>query len=229
MKASTPPATRSTAGLRRILLVEDHPIMREGIARWINRDPALEVCGEAATAPHGLQAAEQLRPDLVLCDISLGNRNGLELVKDLRAIDPELPIVMLSMHDESVYALRAVRAGARGYVMKEAGGAEVVAAVKEVLAGGTVFSRRVTSQLMAEVSGHRRGRLSPVASLTDREFEIMHLYGDGKTTREIADQLHLSPKTVGTHRAHICRKLDLKSTAELIRYAAQAADTLPSP
>ncbi|MCU0770139.1 MAG: response regulator transcription factor [Verrucomicrobia bacterium] len=209
---------------QRILIVEDHPMMREGIANWINHDPELEVCAEAGNAAEALHAAEQSKPDLVLCDITLAGRNGIELVKDLKALRPELPVVMLSMHDESVYALRAVRAGARGYVMKKVGGAEVVAAVKQVLLGGTAFSPGVASQLLDEFAGRARGRHSPLAVLTDREFEVFQLLGLGKTNREIARQLNLSPKTVEVHRVNLRNKLKLKSTPELIRYAVHYAE-----
>jgi DNA-binding NarL/FixJ family response regulator len=202
--------------------------MREGIANWINHDPELEVCGEAGSAAEALRATEKLKPDLVLCDITLAGRNGIELVKDLKALDSELPVVMLSMHDESVYALRAVRAGARGYVMKKAGGAEVVAAVKQVLAGGTAFSTGVAGQILDEFAGRARGRQSALAVLTDREFEVFQLLGEGQTNREIARQLNLSPKTVEVHRVNLRNKLKLKSTPELIRYAVHyaQADTL---
>ncbi len=205
----------------RILVIEDHPLMREGISTWISHDPELELCGEASSAEEGLSAVSRLKPDLVLSDITLTGRSGLELIKDLKAVDPDLPVVMLSMHDESVYALRAMRAGARGYVMKKAGGAEVVSSIKEVLAGGSAFSRSVTNQIVAEFSGREQGHHSPVAALTDREFEILQLYGSGKTSGEIARTLHLSPKTVGAHRSSICQKLQLNSTAEVVRYAVQ--------
>jgi len=211
---------------RRILIVEDHPLMREGIAKWISNDPQLEVCGEAGCSAEGLRAVNCLEPELVLCDITLAGRSGLELLKDLHALNSDLPVIMLSMHDESVYALRAMRAGARGYVMKKSGGAELVAAIKEVLAGGSAFSRHVTSQMMAELAGRRQGHRAPVGILTDREFEVLQLYGQGKASNEIADLLRLSPKTVGTHRLNICQKLRLKSTPELVRYAVHYAETL---
>jgi len=206
---------------RRILIVEDHPLMREGIAKWIDHDEGLEVCGEVGGAAEALRAAERTKPDLVLCDITLSKRSGLELVKDLRCHSPDLPVVMLSMHDESIYALRSLRAGARGYVMKKAGGAEVVAAIKEALAGGSAFSRSVTNQLMAELSGGagQRGQPSKLAGLTDREFEVLQLYGEGKTSAQIASHLNISPKTIGAHRRNLCQKLEIKSTPELIRFA----------
>lgn len=221
--AKIEPDEEAVARAKRILLVEDHPLMREGIAKWINRDSALEICGEVSSAPEAVQATIRLKPDLVLCDITLSSRSGLEVVKDLKALDPDLPVVMLSMHDESVYALRALRAGAKGYVMKKAGGAEVLAAVKEVLSGGTAFGPAVTKQLMEEFAGRKLGRQSPVAALTDREFEILQIFGEGKTNREVARQLNLSPKTVETHRINIRQKLDIKSTPELIRYAVHCA------
>lgn len=195
--------------------------MREGIAKWIESDPGLEVCGEFDTTAKGLSSLSKAKPDLVLCDITLAQGSGLEFLKDAKVFDPHLPVVMLSMHDESVYAIRAMRAGARGYVMKQAGGAEVVNAIKQVLAGGHAFSTGVTNQILAEIAGHKRGHKSPVAALTDREFEILQLYGLGKTSGQIAQHLSLSPKTVGTHRLNICQKLDLKSTAELIRFAVE--------
>jgi DNA-binding NarL/FixJ family response regulator len=193
--------------------------MREGIANWINQHPKLEVCGEASTAPEAMGAVEKLKPDLALCDITLAGRSGIELIKDLKALNSDLPVVMLSMHDESVYALRAARAGASGYVMKGAGGAEVVAAIEQVLAGGTAFSANVSKQLLEDYAGRSRGRQSPLAVLTDREFEVLRFLGEGKTNREIAAQLRLSPKTVEVHRVNIRHKLKLKSTPELIRFA----------
>lgn len=217
------PSSRDPRG-KRILIVEDHPLMREGIANWIDHDPDLEVCAETGTAAEALEAMEELKPDLVLCDITLAGRNGIELVKDLKALNPELPVVILSMHDESVFALRAARAGASGYVMKRAGGAEVVAAVKQVLAGGTAFSSGVNKQMLEDFAGRARGRQSPLAVLTDREFEVLQLLGEGKTNREIAAQLNLSPKTVEVHRVNVRNKLKLKSTPELIRYAVHYAE-----
>lgn len=204
----------------RILVIEDHPLMREAISKWIDRDPGLKVCGQANSSAAGMEAVVRLKPDLVLSDISLDGRSGLELLKDLKAMNPDLPVVMHSMHNESVYAMRAMRAGARGYVMKKAGGTEVVNAIKEVLAGGSAFSRVVSNQVLDELAGRARGHQSPIAILTDREFEILELYGHGKTSGEIAQQLNVSPKTVGAHRYNICRKLEIHSTSELICYAA---------
>jgi len=211
--------------LHQILIVEDHPLMREGIAMWVDQDPGLEVCGQFGTAAGGMGGVSQFKPDAVLCDITLNKGNGLELLKDIHAFSPELPVIMLSMHDESIYALRAMRAGARGYVMKQAGGEEVIAAIYQVMGGSHAFSSKVTNQIMAELSGLQRNRQSPVAALTDREFEILQLYGAGNSSGAIARILNLSPKTVGTHRLNMCRKLDLKSTSELIRLGVHYSES----
>jgi DNA-binding NarL/FixJ family response regulator len=209
----------------RILIVDDHPLMREGVANWINREPDLEVCGEADTASEALLAIQNLRPDLVLTDIALPGRNGLELIKDVQALNPMLPVVVLSLHDENLYAGRALRAGARGYVMKRAGGERVVSAIREVLRGRMALNPDMAIRLLEEYSGRRpRAMQSTLSALTDREFVVFGLLGEGKTNKEIAGELHLSHKTVESHRLNICRKLKLKTTAELIRYAVQYAE-----
>lgn len=207
---------------RRILLVDDHPLMREGVAQWIKRAPELEVCGEAESATQAFSLAERLKPDLVLTDISLTGRNGLELIKDLHTLQADLPVLVLSMHDESLYAGRALRAGARGYVMKRAGGDRVVEAIREVLQGRIAVSPEMATHLLEEYSGRRsRSERTTLPKLTDREFEILQLLGEVKNNREMAEQLHLSPKTVETHRMNLMRKLKLKSAAELLRFALQ--------
>ena len=218
LKVKTPP----TAQRKRILLVDDHPLMREGVVQWIQRAPELEVCGQAESAAEALSLVTKLKPDLVLTDISLTGRNGLELIKDLRALEPELPALVLSMHEESLYAGRALRAGARGYVMKRAGGDRVVEAIREVLQGRIAVSPEMATHLLEEYSGRRsRAGRTTLPNLTDREFEVFQLLGEAKSNREIADQLHLSPKTVETHRMNLMRKLKLKSAAELLRFALQ--------
>ena len=207
---------------KRILLVDDHPLMREGVAQWIQRAPGLEVCGGAESAAQALGLVERLKPDLVLTDISLTGRNGLELIKDLRASQPGLPVLVLSMHEESLYAGRALRAGARGYVMKRAGGDRVVEAIGEVLQGRIALSPEMATHLLEEYSGRQaHSRRVPLPSLTDREFEVFQLIGEAKTNREIAEQLRLSVKTVETHRMNLARKLNLKSAAEMLRFALQ--------
>ncbi len=216
-------AKETAAGQRkRILVVDDHPLMREGVAQWIGRAPDLEVCGEAESAGQALSLAEKLKPDLVVTDISLAGRNGLELIKDLGAVQPELPILVLSMHEESLYAGRALRAGARGYVMKRAGGDRVIEAIREVLQGRIALSAEMATHLLEEYSGRRsHSRRVPLPNLTDREFEVFQLVGEAKSNREIGEQLHLSAKTVETHRMNLARKLKLKGAAELLRFALQ--------
>lgn len=217
-KPKAPPPPRR----KRILIVDDHPLMREGVAQWIERAPDLEVCGQIESAAEALSLAGKLKPDLVLTDISLPGRDGLELIKDLLALRPELPVLVLSMHEESLYAGRALRAGARGYVMKRAGGDRVVEAIREVFQGRIVVSPEMATQLLEQYSGRRsRSARSPLPSLTDREFEVFQLIGEAKSNREIAEQLHLSAKTVETHRMSLMRKLRLKSTAEVLRFALQ--------
>jgi DNA-binding NarL/FixJ family response regulator len=207
---------------KRIVLVDDHPLMREGVAQWIQRSPDLEVCGEAESAAQALSLVEKLKPDLVLTDISLAGRNGIELIKDLRALQPGLPVLVLSMHDEALYAGRALQAGARGYVMKRAGGGRVVEAIREVLQGRIALSPEMATQVIEAFSGRgSRGGRTALPNLTDREFEVFLLIGEAKSVREIAQQMHLSHKTVETHRIHVMRKLKLKTQPELLRFAMQ--------
>ena len=207
---------------KRVLLVDDHPLLREGIAQWIQRAPDLEVCGQAGSAADALALAAKLKPDLVLADISLPGRDGLDLIKDLRASQPERLVLVLSMHEESLYAGRALRAGARGYLMKRAGGERVVQGIREVLQGRIVLSPEMATNLLEEYSGRRtRSGRASLPHLTDREFEVFQLLGEARSNREIAEQLHLSPKTVETHRLSLVRKLKIKSSAELMRFAIQ--------
>jgi DNA-binding NarL/FixJ family response regulator len=217
-KPKAPPAAKRT----RILVVDDHPLMREGVAQWIQRAPDLEICGQAESAGQALSLAEQLKPDLVLTDISLAGRDGLELTKDLRSLRPDLPVLVLSMHEESLYAGRALRAGARGYVMKRAGGDRVIEAIREVLQGRIAVSPAMATHLLEEYAGRRsHSQRVVLPNLTDREFQILQLVGQVKSNREMAEQLHLSQKTVETHRVNLMRKLKLKNVAELLRFALQ--------
>jgi DNA-binding NarL/FixJ family response regulator len=183
------------------------------------------VCGEAATAAEALQLTGRLKPDLVLTDISLPGRNGIEFLKDLRAQHPRVPALVLSMHDENLYAGRALRAGARGYIMKRAGGERVLQGIREVLAGRIALSADMATQLLEEYSGVRRqSSKRPLPQLTDREFEVLSLIGEARSNREIAAQLHLSPKTVETHRLNLMRKLKVTNAAQLMRFALQYAE-----
>ena len=218
----TRPKTAPSPKSKRVLVVDDHPLMREGVAQWIKGAPELEVCGQAESAAQALALAAKLKPDLVLTDIALPGRDGLELIKELQAFHPNLPVLVLSMHEESLYAGRALRAGARGYIMKRAGGDRVVQAIREVLQGNIAVSPGMATLLLEEYSGRRsRSGRTALPNLTDREFEVFQLLGEAKSNREIAAQLHLSPKTVETHRMNLVRKLKLKSAAELLRYALQ--------
>jgi DNA-binding NarL/FixJ family response regulator len=211
---------------RRILVVDDHPFMRAGLAQLIDRQPDLTVCGEAG---HPAAAAAELaksKPDMVLTDITMPGRSGIEFIKDLRAAHPALPILVVSMHDEAIYAERLLRAGARGYIMKEAGGENLLLAIRRVLDGEIYVSPRMSAKILENVSGRTpRGSNSPIQKLTDREFEVFRMIGQGKSTRDIATQLHLSPKTVDVHRSHIKEKLELTDVTSLVRHAVRWVET----
>ena len=207
---------------KRILIVDDHPMMRQGLAQLIGLERDLAVCGEAENAGSALNAVSALKPDLVLADISLPGKNGLELIKDFQAIQPGLPVLVISMHDESLYAERVLRAGGRGYIMKQEGGKKLMQAVRQVLEGKVYVSEKMSAGILENLSGRRAGMEgSPMEKLTDREFEIFQLIGQGQGTREIAEKLHLSVKTVDVHRANIKAKLKLQTASELIRFAVR--------
>lgn len=210
----------------RILVVDDHPMMRQGLAQLIGAEPDLAVCGEAENAESALDNLGVLKPDLVLADISLPGKNGLELIKDFQALQPGLPVLVISMHDETLYAERVLRAGGRGYIMKQEGGKKLMLAIRQVLAGKIYVSEKMSSEILEMFSGRRAGtESSPVEKLTDREFEVFQLVGRGKGTREIAAKLHLSVKTVEVHRANIKTKLELNSAAELVRFSVRWSET----
>jgi DNA-binding NarL/FixJ family response regulator len=207
---------------RQILLVDDHPMTRAGVAQLLSTQQDLEVSWQAGNPTEALKQLASVRPDLVVTDLTMPGRSGVEFIKDLLALHGDLSILVISMHDELVYAERVLRAGARGYIMKEAGGEKLLAAVRQVLAGQVYVSERVSATLLDAMTGRRpRGSTSPIEKLSDREFEIFQLVGQGKSTREIAKQLSLSPKTVDVHRAHIKEKLDLKDATSLVRHAVR--------
>jgi DNA-binding NarL/FixJ family response regulator len=211
---------------KRILLVDDHPFMRAGLAGLIDRQPDLMVCGEAGNPTEAFHELTRCKPDLVLTDLTMPGRSGLEFIKDLIAAEPKLNVLIVSMHDEVVQAERALRAGARGYIMKEAGGENLLTAIRQVLCGEVYVSPRMSSRILEGLSGSKpRGSSSPIGKLTDREFEIFQLIGQGKSTRDIAEQLHLSTKTVDVHRSHIKEKLDLRDVTALIRHAVRWVET----
>jgi len=207
---------------KKVLIVDDHPMTRRGLAQVINGEADLAVCGEADTAARALETVRPLAPDLVLADITMPGRSGLEFLKDMQVLHPEVPVLVLSMHDESVYGQRALRAGARGYLMKSEGADKVLEAIRLVLQGRTYVSGKMLEAMVGTMRGRRAGAPEPrPAALTDREFEIFHLLGHGLSTRAIAERLNLSEKTVGTHRVHIKEKLGAKTAAELVRQAVQ--------
>jgi DNA-binding NarL/FixJ family response regulator len=227
--AAAPASAASGGGVsqkRKILLVDDHPFMRAGLAQLIERQADLAVCGEAGNPAEALRELARALPDLILTDITMPGRSGLEFIKDLRAQYSKLVILVVSMHDEAIYAERALRAGARGYIMKEAGGENLLGAIRQVLRGETYVSPRMAAKVLDDLSARRpRGSSSPIEKLTDREFEIFRLIGQGKSTRDIAGQLHLSPKTVDVHRSHIKEKLDLTDATALVRHAVRWVET----
>jgi DNA-binding NarL/FixJ family response regulator len=206
-------------------------MMREGLRGVINREPDLMVCGEAENAPQAMSAVRKLAPDLALVDITLPGKSGLELVKDLKVMHPHVVILAISMHDESLYAERMLRAGASGYITKQQPPEELIRAIRQVLEKRVYVSKEVSESLLRRFSWQPFGDRSPTRVLTDREFEIMQLLGEGKAPKEIASQLHLSAKTIAVHAANIRQKLNLKSTAQLIRFAVQWEDmrNLPQP
>ena len=199
-------------------------MVREGVAEIIKHEPDLDVCGTATTANEGIEAVRKLKPDLVLVDITLPGKNGVEFIKDARAMQPELRILVMSMHDESLYVDRVLRAGGRGYIRKQEGGEKLIEALRRVLRGEIAVSEKMTGKLLEKFSG-RKTMDSPLEGLSDRELEVFQLIGQGKTMKEIGDELHLSPKTVEVHRARIREKLKITSAAELISYAARWTET----
>jgi len=223
--ASAPvPAQAETR--RRILLIDDHPFMRAGLAQLIDRQPDMIVCGEAGNPAEAFTAMAAAKPDLVLSDLTMPGRSGLEFIKDLLAVSPGMPVLVVSMHDEVVYSERALRAGARGYIMKEAGGENLLAALRQVMRGEVYLSPRMSARVLEGMAGRRpRSSQSPIETLTDREFEVFQLIGQGKSTRDIATQLHISPKTVDVHRGHLKEKLNLRDVTALIRHAVRWVET----
>jgi DNA-binding NarL/FixJ family response regulator len=216
---------KSKSTVKRVLIVDDHPMMRQGLAQLIDNELDLKVVAEADTGGQGLDIVVAQKLDLALLDISLPDRNGLELIKDIRSLKPELPILIVSMHDEALYAERVLRAGARGYIMKQEGGKKLLQAIRQVLTGQIYVSEKMSARILETFSGRKpEASASPVARLSDREFEVFQLIGQGKGTKEIAQHLNLSVKTVEVHRAKIKEKLSLLSATDLVRYAVRWAE-----
>jgi len=206
---------------KRIVIVDDHPLFRKGLEQLISSsDDAFVICGEAGDAAEGMSLIRQLKPDLAIVDLSLPGANGIELIKNIRAEFQKLPVLILSMHDESLYALRALRAGAQGYVMKQEALENVINAIREVLAGRPYLSHEMSAKLITNFASGTN-QADPTDKLRDRELEILELIGKGRDVREIALALHISTKTVETHRAHIKVKLNFKNAREVTRFAVQ--------
>jgi DNA-binding NarL/FixJ family response regulator len=217
-------SAHKAASKKRILVVDDHPMMREGLCGVIDREPDMMVCGEAENAQQAMNAVRKLEPDLALVDITLPGKSGLELVKDIKAIHPRVVVLAISMHDESLYAERMLRAGASGYITKQQPPEELIKAIRQVLDKHVYVSEEVSESFLRRFSCQPQADSSPMKLLTDREFEVMQLLGQGKSPKEIAAQLHLSAKTIAVHSANIRQKLKLKTTARLIRFAVQWED-----
>jgi DNA-binding NarL/FixJ family response regulator len=211
---------KKPSGKTRILIVDDHPMTRDGLVHLIDGESDLVVAWKAENASQAMDIVTKQRPDLMLTDITLPDKSGLELIKDVRAIQPGLAVLVISMHDETFYAERCLRAGARGYITKQEGGTRLMEAIRQVLDGKVYVSEKMTALIIELFSGKSRGTAkSPISQLSDREFDVYQLIGRGQSTKEVADQLHLSEKTVAVHREHIKKKLGLKSAGELVHHA----------
>jgi DNA-binding NarL/FixJ family response regulator len=219
MTSELPVGARKRA---RVLIVDDHPVVRYGFLQLLSSEPDFEVCGEAASAQEALALVNQRQPDIAVVDISLQGTNGIELIKQIHAMHPEARILVSSMHDETLFAERALRAGAGGYINKQMAMTEMVGAIRRVLSGKVYLSTSMTERMV-----ERAARLETDASrsvmqrLSDRELEVFSLLGDGLSTREVAQRLNLSVKTIETHRAQIKRKLGLRNSTELIQRAVE--------
>ena len=207
---------------KKVLIVDDHPLVRERVAELINQEPDLAVCGESEDANGALAAVKQHAPDVAVIDITLKDTYGIELIKQLKDLYPKLPMLVLSMHDESLYGERALRAGARGYLTKQEASRKVVDALRRILRGEIYVSEKLAGTLVQRVAGNKSAAGgSPVDVLSDRELEVFQLLGQGLTVREVAERLFISVKTVEAHREHIKQRLHFKSSAELLRFAIQ--------
>ncbi len=218
-KGRNDPPSRKTK--YKIMIVDDHPIMREGLAQLINHEKDLGICGQFEEATKAFEGIATLKPDIAIVDISLKGSSGIELLKNIKVHYPKLLVLVLSMHDESLYAERVLRAGASGYIMKQEATERVLVALRKVLNGEIYLSEKMSTKLMHQLVGGRVSSGSLMERLSDRELEVFGLIGQGRGTREIAEQLHLSVKTIESHRAHIKEKLNLKNATELVHRAIQ--------
>ena len=218
----------ATAPSYRILVVDDHPIMRFGITQLIRAEADLDIIAEAGTAAEALQILEENSVDLALVDLSLPDRNGLELIKDIRAMYPDVHCLVVSMHDESLYAERVLRSGGRGYLRKVEAAKNLVSAIRQVLAGGIFVSAEISARIMESLAGGGSPGTSPVDCLSDRELEVFRLLGEGNGSRDVAGKLGISVRTVDAHRAHIKEKLGLKDATELVHQAVRWVESDPT-
>ena len=208
--------------VQRVLIVDDHPIVRQGLRWLIEQEADLVVCAEAGNAAEAMDQLVKSKPNLMLVDISMKGPDGLELTKSIRSLRPTLPILIVSMHDETLYAERVLRAGAKGYIMKEEVAQNMIEAVRRVLAGDIYISDRMRQRILRGVAGQRNApNVFSVERLSDRELEVFRLIGQGRSTRQVAEELHLSVKTIETYRAHIKEKLSISNATELVRQAVQ--------
>jgi DNA-binding NarL/FixJ family response regulator len=221
MPAKTTPSA-SQRSKHSVLIVDDHPVVRQGLAQLINQEKDLEVRGHAEDAFQAMQVIKDIQPDMVIVDLSLKDTSGMDLIKDMKIRYPNLPILILSMHDESLYAERALRAGAKGYIMKHEATERVITAIRRVLAGQIYVSDTMAAKMVSKLAtGAAPQSASPIECLSDRELEVFRLIGEGHKTRDVADKLHLSVKTIETYRAHIKEKLGFKDGNELFRFAVE--------
>jgi DNA-binding NarL/FixJ family response regulator len=218
---SPQPRSVSTARKATVLLVDDHPIVRQGLAQMLNQEPDLAVCAQAEDGAGALHAIAVHKPDIVILDISLNGPDGLSVLKDIRMTYITLPVLVLSMHDESLYAERVLRAGAKGYIMKQEATEKVLVAIRRIRAGEVYVSDRIAKRLLRQVVSNAADGRSPIEALTDRELAVFRLIGKGRGTREIADDLRISVKTVESYQAHIKEKLGLKNAREMAQHAFQ--------
>ncbi len=208
---------------RSVLIVDDHPIVRQGLSQLINAEDDLEVSGSAATVEEALQSLGDSYPDVVIVDLSLAHSDGLELIKEIRKETRHLPVLVLSMHDENMYAERLLSAGANGYIMKQAAADQLLIALRRVLAGGVYVSEHLGASMIERIAGNDPKRTSnPIERLSNRELQVLNLIGRGKTTREVAEILNLSVKTVESHRQRIKKKLNLQTSAQLVQFAVSS-------
>ncbi len=211
---------------RKVLIVDDHPVVRDGLTSLINHEDDLYVCGQTGQAHQALGLITELKPDVVIVDITLGDSDGIELTKDIKARHAKLPVIVLSMHDESIYAERVLHAGARAYLMKDAISDKIITAIRTVLSGEIYVSDTMAKKLLRKLAGNHVDAIkSPINNLTDREFEVFRWIGQGYKSSKIAKRMHLSVKTVETYCARIKEKLDLANAAELLQYAIKWAST----